>query len=123
MKRENEGRSLLLTNEQEQWLELQRSIASLRAMPRYIPPASPWRARVFEVVTQERFDLLVICIIGANAALMSTHHWGLSPAWEGAISWLNVGFTVLYVLEAAAKIAALGRVYFSVSGGRAAAGL
>jgi hypothetical protein len=114
MKRQNGGHSVLLTGEQERWLELQRSLSKLRAIPRCLPPSSAWRARVFDVVTAERFDLLVIAVIVANAVMMATYHWGLPSAWDSAISWLNVAFTALYVAEAAAKILALGRAYFRV---------
>jgi hypothetical protein len=114
MKRQNDGRSVLLTAEQERWLEVQRSLSKLRAMPRYLPPRGAWRARVFDVVTAQWFDLLVISVIVANAATMATYHWGLPSAWDSAIHWLNIAFTALFLAEAAAKIIALGGAYFRV---------
>jgi hypothetical protein len=114
MKRENDGRSVLLTEQQERWLSTQRAVAALRAIPRYPPPRSAWRARVFDAVNSEWFDPLVISVIVANAALMATYHYRLSSAWDSAISWLNVAFTALYVAEAAAKILAVGGAYFKV---------
>jgi hypothetical protein len=122
MKRENEGKSLMLTEKQQQWVDLQKNLRGLRALPRYMPPSANWRRAIFDVVTRDWFDVTMTMLILVNSIQMATYHAGMSPAWETASKWLNLSFTLIYVLEALAKVVALGvKGYLRVSGPAAAA--
>jgi hypothetical protein len=117
MKRENEGKCLMLSEKQQQWLEVQKSLRKLRALPRFTPPAANWRRAIFDVVVRDWFDITMTLLIVVNSIQMATYHTGMSPAWETAATWTNFSFTLIYVLEALAKIIALGvKGYLRVSG-------
>jgi hypothetical protein len=82
---------------------------------KYIPPNNRLRAGVFDLVMSSWFDQLVMAVILVNVATMALNHEGQSSTWEEAISWANVAFTVVFVMEAALKLVAIGVTkYFKV---------
>jgi hypothetical protein len=63
---------------------------------------------VFKAVTSSSCELLVMAAIIANVLVMALTHADMSQAWQDFMSYANVGFTVFFTLEAAAKLVALG---------------
>jgi hypothetical protein len=61
-------------------------------------------------------ELLVMAAIIGNVLIMALTHADMSQAWQDFMSYANVGFTVFFTVEAAAKLLALGcRQYLRVS--------
>jgi hypothetical protein len=77
--------------------------------PRPVPPSrSRWRVAVFKAVMSSSCELLVMAAIIANVLIMALTHADMSERWQAFMSYANVGFTVFFTLEAAAKLLALG---------------
>eukprot|EP00803_Ostreobium_quekettii_P004182 evm.model.scf_87.7 EVM.evm.TU.scf_87.7 scf_87:110745-119200(-) len=108
MQQKQEGRSLLLTTEQEQWLHIQKQLAITKPVRQYIPPKNPVRQAVFNVVTSRTFDGIIMGTILLNIAFMALQHADMSDAWSAVLFTANLTFTGLYTAEAVAKLFALG---------------
>lgn len=102
------GGSLLLTEQQQQWLQIQRMLGRTNVIHKYVPPNNRLRAGVFDLVMSSWFDQLIMAVILVNVATMALNHAGQSSSWDEAISWANVAFTVVFVMEAALKLVAIG---------------
>jgi hypothetical protein len=110
------GGSLLLTRQQQEWLQIQRAVGRTKVLLKHGPPNSRLRAAVFDVVMNRCFDGAVMAVIVLNVATMALNHQGQGQAWDNALSWANLAFTLVFVAEAALKVVAIGaKLYFAVS--------
>ncbi|GFR23957.1 sodium channel protein 60E [Trichonephila clavata] len=64
------------------------------------------------IVNDPLFDLVITVCILFNTAFLSIEHYGMSAKTERILKFGNLVFTVIFSLEAAVKILALGRDYF-----------
>ena len=109
------GKSALLTDSQQEWLTVQRMMATTRPKTKYKVPANTLRRWAFRLVISNAFDNFMIAVILANVFTMFLTHQGQSQAWVTALSGANVAFTSVFVLEMLLKWAAIGLpLYFQV---------
>ena len=137
--KQSSGKSALLTDAQQEWLLVQRMMASTQPEAKFKPPiGSPIRLWVFNwVVTRgwvvcyllfgihndlhqcffpPSFDNVMIVIIVSNTVAMCCVHSGMSRQWITALSVTNAVFTGIFIIEMMLKWVALGfSVYFKVS--------
>mmetsp|Transcript_11321 Transcript_11321/g.26831 ORF Transcript_11321/g.26831 Transcript_11321/m.26831 type:complete len:1216 (+) Transcript_11321:1-3648(+) len=113
MKAKQEGRSLFLTEEQQNWLTIQKLLAACRPIRRFKPPEGGARRSVYDVVSSDWFDGFIMSMIMINVLFMSMEHYGMDDAWVEVTTNANYFFTALFALEAALKIVSHGVVgYF-----------
>ena len=109
--RENYG--TLITEEQMQWIKLQRQVLAMR--PHIIPPTPPdlWRRVCYDIVQYPYFEhVITICIL-LNMLAMTSQAFGQSSTTLFAFSLLNYIFSAIFGLEAILKIIAFGAAYFT----------
>lgn len=77
-------------------------------------PAFQWRpqAIVFGIVTNKKFDMIIMIFIGLNMLTMTLDHYGQSEMWVFALENLNMGFICIFTTECVLKIFALRLHYF-----------
>ena len=78
--------------------------------------ASPqWKpqAIVFGIVTNKKFDMIIMIFIALNMGTMTLDHYGQSDMWNFALDNLNMGFIVVFTTECILKIFALRQYYFT----------
>lgn len=110
-----DGRSLLLTGEQEQWLQIQELLASVKPIAQHTRPDGVLRKRLFTIVNSQWFDAIVMGMILINIAFLSMAHANMSPEWSTTLFVASVAFTLFFLVEGAAKLFALGvKAYFQV---------
>lgn len=115
MQQKQEGRCLLLTSEQEQWLHIQKMLATTQPNQPCKPPESKIRKKVFKLVTSPKFDAIVMSAIMGNIFIMALTHANMDHFWTSALHIAGFTFTAFFTIEAAFKIFALGiRAYFKV---------
>ena len=113
---DSKGGHAMLTPQQQQWLTIQRMLATTQFEACKKAPSSFMRHVVFEVVTSSWFEWLVLGLILGNMIILALSHAGMSEAWVDATIYANLVFTGLFTLEAILKITAFGpRQYFMVS--------
>lgn len=66
-----------------------------------------------QVVMSDVFESIIMGIILLNVACLAINGVNMPPALVTTLTWLNVAFTIVFMLEAAAKMVALGiKQYF-----------
>lgn len=63
-------------------------------------------------VTSKYFDLAIAAVIGVNVISMAMEFYMMPAGLKYALKALNYFFTAVFTLEAAMKLAALGKSYF-----------
>jgi hypothetical protein len=115
MQRKGEGMDLL-TDAQRDWMESQRKMLGVQLTVPLPQPAQPWRASVYTLVESKTFEWAIAAVICLNMAFLGTKYRGMEGTTFGTVSVVvNMGFTVIFALEAVAKITAYGSKYFSDS--------
>ena len=73
-----------------------------------------WRpqAIVFGIVTNKKFDMIIMIFIGLNMLTMTLDHYGQNEMWVFALENLNMGFICIFTTECVLKIFALRLHYF-----------
>ena len=75
---------------------------------------SQWKpqAIVFGIVTNKKFDMIIMLFIGLNMLAMTLDHYHQNEMWSFALDNLNMGFIVIFSAECILKIFALRLYYF-----------
>ncbi|GAX82517.1 hypothetical protein CEUSTIGMA_g9944.t1 [Chlamydomonas eustigma] len=106
--REQLGRSAMLTEVQQEWLTIQRMLATLQLTKKYKRPSGRFRLSVYRVIMTERFEKIMMCIIIANLLPLFMSYQGESDTWAAGLDVVNVVFTSLYVMEMVLKWISIG---------------
>ncbi|OQR96937.1 Voltage-gated Ion Channel (VIC) Superfamily [Achlya hypogyna] len=112
--RENYG--VMVTDEQLDWVKLQRKVLAMAPVVRYPPPSdSTWRLWCYDLVHRPAFETAVTSCILLNLIVLSAGYFG-APAWyKTACSTVTNGLAVAFAVEMALKMAAFGPRYFHSS--------
>lgn len=70
------------------------------------------QAVVFGIVTNKKFDMIIMMFIGLNMLTMTLDHYNQTEMWSFALDNLNMGFIVIFTSECILKIFALRQYYF-----------
>jgi hypothetical protein len=98
------------------WMDIQRLILS--AGPEYETtnvPRQPWRKEFHDLVSSERFDMVIMSCIVLNMVQMAVFSEGMSNLVSTLLDFTNFGFTAVFIVEAALKIIAFGGSYLKNS--------
>merc|ERR1719264_1570603 len=78
-------------------------------------PRPRWRpqAIVFSIVTNKKFDMIIMIFIFLNMLTMTLDHYGQNDMWVFALENLNMGFICIFTTECILKIFALRQHYFT----------
>ncbi|XP_032452139.1 voltage-gated sodium channel alpha subunit isoform X9 [Nasonia vitripennis] len=103
---------MFMTEDQKKYYNAMKKMGSkkpLKAIPR-----PRWRpqAIVFEVVTDKKFDMIIMLFIGLNMLTMTLDHYQQSATFSNVLDYLNMIFIVIFTSECLMKIFALRYHYF-----------
>ena len=111
--------SIDLTEEQKEWAEMCKSVLRMQPLKKLPPPKQWWRKVPFRVVSDRKFDRIIMAAICASVLVMSAGWHGEPTEWTEMKDNFNLGFTCVFIAEAALKIIAIGFVeYWSSSWNR-----
>ena len=73
-----------------------------------------WRPQgiVFEIVTDKKFDMIIMLFIGFNMLTMTMDHYQQTPLYTAILDNLNMIFIVIFSSECLMKVFALRYHYF-----------
>jgi hypothetical protein len=123
----NDGRSILLTDEQHRWLAMQKLMLRMSpaafqqdSRPRPGNKLSSWcYSIVVEKPNNTRFESFIMISIILNTALMATRHFQQTLVMTQTIEYVNLVFALVFTVEAVMKIAAMDwRFYWKESWNR-----
>ncbi|KAJ9521132.1 hypothetical protein QJQ45_022836, partial [Haematococcus lacustris] len=107
--KQEQGGSILLTEQQKQWLNIQKMLTATQLSKKQAPPMEEWRRPFYTLtITWPGFDQIILAVILLNVAVMCMVHADMSPAWAAAMTATNVAFTAIFILELVLKCTALG---------------
>ena len=106
--KEMSGQSAFLTKKQQEWLNLQRLVASTTPRRRYPKPTDPVRRFFHRTVLSDLFDKFMAIVILLDTISMFLPHQGMSQGMVKALFACNAAFTAIYALEAFSKMMAVG---------------
>ena len=112
MKEKQQGKSVFLTPDQENWVQIQKFIADIRPTQSHARPGEGLRRIIFDLVTTDEFDAVIMILIIANVLVMSMTHADMSDEWTSTLFFLNTVFAAIFLLEAILKLIAFGFGYF-----------
>ncbi|VVC98097.1 unnamed protein product [Leptidea sinapis] len=103
---------MFMTEDQKKYYNAMKKMGSkkpLKAIPR-----PRWRpqAIVFEIVTDKKFDMIIMLFIGLNMLTMTLDHYQQSDTFSLVLDYLNMIFIVIFSSECLLKIFALRYHYF-----------
>ncbi|XP_017797362.1 PREDICTED: sodium channel protein para isoform X1 [Habropoda laboriosa] len=103
---------MFMTEDQKKYYNAMKKMGSkkpLKAIPR-----PRWRpqAIVFEIVTDKKFDMVIMLFIGLNMLTMTLDHYQQTQTFSYALDSLNMIFIVIFTSECLMKIFALRYHYF-----------
>ncbi|KAL6432412.1 hypothetical protein ACFW04_006775 [Cataglyphis niger] len=103
---------MFMTEDQKKYYNAMKKMGNkkpLKAIPR-----PRWRpqAIVFEIVTDKKFDMIIMLFIGLNMLTMTLDHYQQSETFSNVLDYLNMIFIVIFTSECLMKIFALRYHYF-----------
>ena len=108
MKEAQQGRSIFLTPEQENWVQIQKIIAWIRPKKNHLRPSMGFRRVIFDFVTTDEFDTVILTLIASNILVMAMVHADMTEAWTNALFIANSVFAGVFLMEALLKLVAFG---------------
>ncbi|XP_071512580.1 sodium channel protein para isoform X17 [Panulirus ornatus] len=103
---------MFMTDDQKKYYNAMKKMGGkkpLKAIPR--PQFRP-QAVVFEIVTNKKFDMMIMLFIGLNMLTMTMDHYDMTEQWKTALSNLNLIFICIFTSECVLKVFALRWHYF-----------
>ncbi|XP_068683446.1 sodium channel protein 1 brain-like [Montipora foliosa] len=103
---------MLLTDAQRKWVDILKESAKKKPPDHSIRPQNKILSRIYDMVTSETFEIFILGIIMLNMSVMMWQHYGQSKGITDALQVFNWFFTLVFILEAGFKLAALRHHYF-----------
>ena len=76
-------------------------------------PQQRWRKKFHDLVTNGKFDLVIMACIVLNMLQMGCHYETMTEELAAIVDFSNLIFTAVFIVEATCKLVAFGTSYFS----------
>merc|ERR1719464_744712 len=111
----NKGGSSLdafMTEDQKKYIAAMKKASTKKPMKAL--PRPYWRpqAIIFGVITNKKFDMIIMAFIGVNMVTMCMDHYQQSRTWTMVLENFNLFFIVIFTSEMLMKMFALRHHYF-----------
>ncbi|XP_031337062.1 sodium channel protein para isoform X6 [Photinus pyralis] len=112
-KRAGGSLEIFMTEDQKKYYNAMKKMGSKKPMKAI--PRPKWRpqAIVFEIVTNKKFDMIIMLFIGLNMLTMTMDHYQQAQTFTDILDWLNTIFICIFSTECLMKIFALRYHYFT----------
>ncbi|XP_054887668.1 sodium channel, voltage-gated, type I-like, alpha isoform X2 [Poeciliopsis prolifica] len=114
-KRKLGGQDIFMTDEQKKYYNAMKKLGSKKPQKPIPRPENKLQGYVFDFVTQQAFDILIMVLIWLNMVTMMVETEGQSDEWERNLRIINIVFIVIFSGECLLKMIAL-RHYFFING-------
>lgn len=115
-KKEKQSRFYMVTDDQMRWMMVQELV--VKAKPNFdvmIRPKGRVRIFFFRLINSKTFESVIMGFIVLNIASMGFVYETMSDGYKQILDYINIGFTVVFVIEFILKIVALDFQYFTSS--------
>uniref|UniRef100_F7CNJ4 Sodium channel protein n=1 Tax=Monodelphis domestica TaxID=13616 RepID=F7CNJ4_MONDO len=110
------GQDIFMTEEQKKYYNAMKKLGSKKPQKPIPRPLNKCQAFVFDVVTNQAFDIFIITLICLNMVTMMAETdspEGPNKQKENLLEYLNRAFVVIFTVECLLKIFALRQFYFA----------
>ncbi|XP_034045743.1 LOW QUALITY PROTEIN: sodium channel protein type 4 subunit alpha B [Thalassophryne amazonica] len=108
------GTDIFMTEEQKKYYNAMKKLGSKTPQKPVPRPQNKCQALVFDLVTQQGFDIFIMVLICLNMVAMMVETDEQSEEKEFILFWINLVFIVLFTVECILKLFALRRHFFTV---------
>ena len=108
VKEATENSSMLLTENQKQWVEIQSILMACAPQVQQKIPKDRIRRFIYKVATSEWFDVFIMGVIFATIFTMCMRHANESMEWANFQTYSNIIFSGIFLMEAILKLIAFG---------------
>ncbi|XP_040297450.1 sodium channel protein type 2 subunit alpha-like [Bufo bufo] len=112
-KKKIRGQDIFMTEEQKKYYNAMKKLGSKKPQKPIPRPKNVLQGFVFDIVTNQIFDIIVMCLIFLNMVTMMIETEGQSPQMEDNLYWINLVFVVLFTCEFLLKLFSLRHYYFT----------
>lgn len=103
---------ILLTPKQRSWMNALKNAATKKPTRKIERPTNRFQAAVFDLVQSRKFEIFIIIVIAINMLAMMVQHYDQPHEVKQVLDYLNIVFTVIFIVEAILRIIALRWRYF-----------
>ncbi|XP_068916812.1 sodium channel protein para-like isoform X12 [Tenebrio molitor] len=112
-KKGGDSLALMMTDAQKKYYHAMKKMGSKKPMKAIPRPRWKPQAIVFEIVSNKKFDMIIMLFIGLNMLTMTMDHYQQHPTFTTVLESLNTIFIVIFSTECLMKIFALRYHYFT----------
>lgn len=111
-KKTGSSAEMFMTEDQKKYYAAMQKMGGKK--PVKAVPKPTWKPQllVFDFVINQKFDMVIMILIGFNMVLMMCDHYQMSAAWENGLGFLNSVFVGVFTAESCLKMFALRHNYF-----------
>nr|XP_039317716.1 LOW QUALITY PROTEIN: sodium channel protein type 11 subunit alpha [Saimiri boliviensis boliviensis] len=107
------GQDIFMTEEQKKYYNAMKKLGSKKPLKPIPRPLNKCQGLVFDIVTSQIFDIIIIILIILNMITMMAESYNQPKATESTLDHLNWIFVVIFTVECLIKIFALRQYYFT----------
>eukprot|EP00798_Chlamydomonas_sp_ICE-L_P013774 gene13774-19682_t len=108
-----DGSNIFLTDEQQEWLAIQKMLVAAKIKEHDVPPQNKFRRWMYDLTQATWFQWVIMGVIILSIISMCMEYEGASDEYNNGLRVFNTIATAIYVLEVVCKWIALGlRGYF-----------
>ncbi|XP_035471916.2 sodium channel protein type 4 subunit alpha B isoform X2 [Scophthalmus maximus] len=108
------GTDIFMTEEQKKYYNAMKKLGSKKPQKPVPRPGNKFQGLVFDLVTTQFFDILIMVLICLNMVTMMVETDEQSQEKELLLYWVNLVFIIIFTSECSLKIIALRQHYFAV---------
>ncbi|NXO61553.1 SCN2A protein, partial [Phainopepla nitens] len=108
------GQDIFMTEEQKKYYNAMKKLGSKKPQKPIPRPVNKLQGLVFDIVTQQLFDITVMVLICLNMITMMIETDDQTEVMQNILYWINLVFVVLFTGECVLKIFSLRYYYFTI---------
>lgn len=109
---EGEHAQVGMTDEQRQWVEMQKLLINTLPGIKAPPPKQRWRRKLYNIVKHQAFEIVLAVVIVLNIAILCINHNGQSDQLQLLQTVSDYLFTAIYIIEAVIKLVAVSPKWY-----------
>ncbi|KAK2821990.1 hypothetical protein Q5P01_022055 [Channa striata] len=114
-KRKMSGQDIFMTEEQKKYYNAMKKLGTKKPQKPIPRPTNILQAFVFDLVSQQAFDIMIMMLIIVNMVTMMVETDEQSARMESILNKINLVFIVIFTTECLIKIFALRCYFFTVA--------
>ncbi|XP_035172676.1 sodium channel protein type 5 subunit alpha-like isoform X3 [Oxyura jamaicensis] len=107
------GEDIFMTEEQKKYYNAMKKLGSKKPQKPIPRPLNRYQGFLFDVVTREAFDVVIMILICLNMITMMVETYDQSETKTNILNKINILFVAIFTAECVVKLVALRQYYFS----------